>query len=183
MSSEDEEIRITLRLSAGLRDRLASSAAHNSRSMNGEIIARLETSFDSNIDPQSLADAYAAAESMRVMYERRLEGLEADIEVLNEKRRDFQIYMREKRLELVGKIRARHAREDERLERRRESLQQQIEEHEKRIQSYRERSKRLLEDEKAIQQALDRLRDREIELGEVIRALNENAAKLKDKSQ
>lgn len=46
MPSEDEEIRITLRMSSGLRDRLSSAASESSRSMNGEIIERLEKSFD-----------------------------------------------------------------------------------------------------------------------------------------
>src|SRR5690606_1276650 len=39
------EVRITLRLPGSLRDRLLEAADKNSRSMNGEIVARLEDSF------------------------------------------------------------------------------------------------------------------------------------------
>lgn len=42
MNQPDEEIRVTLRLPISLRDRLANKAQENARSMNGEIIARLE---------------------------------------------------------------------------------------------------------------------------------------------
>lgn len=42
MNQPDDEIRITLRLTASLRDRLTTKAHENERSMNGEIIARLE---------------------------------------------------------------------------------------------------------------------------------------------
>jgi chromosome segregation ATPase len=182
MSSEDEEIRVTLRLSSGLRDRLASSAAHHSRSMNGEIIARLESSFDSNIDPQSLADAYAAAQNMRELYETRLGLFEADVQTLENERRNFATYIREKRIELAGKIRARHAREDERLQNKWKSIDTRTEHLEQETKLYRERMDRLIEDEKALDATLDRLRKRETELGDVIRNLSENAAKLKDKT-
>lgn len=43
---ETEEIRITLRLPSSLRDRLLVSASEASRSMNGEIIERLEAYDD-----------------------------------------------------------------------------------------------------------------------------------------
>jgi len=39
---DDTEVRITLRLPGSLRDRLLEVADKNSRSMNGEIVARLE---------------------------------------------------------------------------------------------------------------------------------------------
>ncbi len=42
---DEQEIRITLRLPFPLRDRLSESAASASRSMNGEIVERLEESF------------------------------------------------------------------------------------------------------------------------------------------
>ena len=42
MTDETSEVRITLRLPAGLRDSLAEAADKHSRSMNGEIVTRLE---------------------------------------------------------------------------------------------------------------------------------------------
>ncbi|WP_273727498.1 Arc family DNA-binding protein [Brucella gallinifaecis] len=45
---DDQEIRITLRLPFPLRDRLSESATSASRSMNGEIVERLEESFQAN---------------------------------------------------------------------------------------------------------------------------------------
>lgn len=45
MEDGDDEVRITLRLPAKLRDKLTDGAADNSRSMNGEIVARLQESF------------------------------------------------------------------------------------------------------------------------------------------
>lgn len=59
MASNDEEIRITLRLPAPLRDRVGGSARENNRSMNAEIVATLEEKYP---EPQSftyeeLADA------------------------------------------------------------------------------------------------------------------------------
>ncbi|MDR7034520.1 Arc family DNA-binding protein [Mesorhizobium sp. BE184] len=57
MTDDDAEIRITLRLPAKLRDRLEYSAGMNSRSMNGEIVDRLDWSFDrSTKEMQALLD-------------------------------------------------------------------------------------------------------------------------------
>lgn len=42
MSGSDEEIRLTLRLPASLRDRIAKEAEKSGRSMNGEMVYRLE---------------------------------------------------------------------------------------------------------------------------------------------
>ena len=42
----DEEIRITLRMPANLRDRLTREAASSGRSMNGEIVHRLEKTLE-----------------------------------------------------------------------------------------------------------------------------------------
>lgn len=59
--ADDEEIRITLRLPARLRDQLADKANENVRSMNGEIISRLDASFlDHVIIPPSLFKRIAA---------------------------------------------------------------------------------------------------------------------------
>lgn len=67
--ADDQETRITLRLPTRLRDQLARSAEETNRSMNGEIVARLELTFDAEaIKPDSaniqraLADAAKIAE-------------------------------------------------------------------------------------------------------------------------
>ncbi|MBN8998866.1 MAG: Arc family DNA-binding protein, partial [Rhizobiales bacterium] len=51
MANGGDEIRLTLRLPAELRDRLATSAERSSRSMNGEIVSRLERSLEPLITP------------------------------------------------------------------------------------------------------------------------------------
>lgn len=54
--ADDQEARITLRLPTALRDRLAAIADASSRSMNGEIVSRLESSFQQNVAlPETLA--------------------------------------------------------------------------------------------------------------------------------
>lgn len=42
MSADNEEVRLTLRLPASLRDRIAKEADKSGRSMNGEMVYRLE---------------------------------------------------------------------------------------------------------------------------------------------
>ncbi|MDE4619609.1 Arc family DNA-binding protein [Sinorhizobium meliloti] len=49
----EEEVRITLRLPASLRDKLLASAEDRSRSMNGEIVERLDWSFDRATDERA----------------------------------------------------------------------------------------------------------------------------------
>lgn len=46
MSESDEEVRITLRLPARLRDKINGEIRTSGRSMNAEIVKRLEDSFD-----------------------------------------------------------------------------------------------------------------------------------------
>ncbi len=43
---EEQEVRITLRLPQGLRDRLTVASEANKRSMNAEIVWRIQDSFD-----------------------------------------------------------------------------------------------------------------------------------------
>lgn len=50
MSLADTEVRITLRLPGKLRDRLTEAADASGRSMNGEIVGRLENSFGPSQD-------------------------------------------------------------------------------------------------------------------------------------
>jgi hypothetical protein len=59
-----DEVRITLRLPARLRDRLSHAAEMNSRSMNGEIVERLDWTFDrSTKEMQSLLDQIQARDA------------------------------------------------------------------------------------------------------------------------
>lgn len=48
-----DEVRLTLRLPTALRDRIAAEGTKSGRSLNAEIVQRLESSFD---DQQSLWD-------------------------------------------------------------------------------------------------------------------------------
>ena len=51
----DTQERFIVRFPDGMRDRIAEAAKANNRSMNSEIIARLEASFESRIDEGTLA--------------------------------------------------------------------------------------------------------------------------------
>ena len=69
----EEEIRITLRLPAPLRDKLQSTLDATKRSMNGEIVARLERSFLVNLE--DLKDPAARLQSLAIMISEIAEGL------------------------------------------------------------------------------------------------------------
>lgn len=70
---ESSEVRITLRLSSALRDYLAASAERNSRSMNGEILARLE---------ETVSQKFNRVDSENLRLGRRLESIERNLERL-----------------------------------------------------------------------------------------------------
>jgi hypothetical protein len=61
--ADEDEVRITLRLPAGLRNDIAQSAAENARSMNGEIIARLASFAEQERTIRYLEDIRALLES------------------------------------------------------------------------------------------------------------------------
>lgn len=62
--NDESEVRITLRLPASLRNRLAKASLANNRSMNGEIVERLDWSFDPSTEEMTdlLARAMDASE-------------------------------------------------------------------------------------------------------------------------
>ncbi|WP_080582732.1 Arc family DNA-binding protein [Sinorhizobium fredii] len=72
MSDDQEEVRLTLRLPAGLRDRLTWEASTSGRSLNGEMVYRLEKSL---VD----ADQAEPAERVAELWQ-RIEKLEGDVE-------------------------------------------------------------------------------------------------------
>lgn len=55
ISTNRESDRFIIRLPEGMRDRIKAAAAENNRSMNAEIVARLETSFATGPDQSNLA--------------------------------------------------------------------------------------------------------------------------------
>lgn len=59
MSDQHTTVQYQLRLSPELRDRIKESASAHNRSMNADIVARLESSFDANLEliPLSKYDA------------------------------------------------------------------------------------------------------------------------------
>lgn len=72
MADADEEVRITLRLPAALRDRIAKEANQSGRSMNGEIVVRLEKTL---VDDDKLA---TVEEDLAELW-RRFDDLEAKL--------------------------------------------------------------------------------------------------------
>lgn len=172
MTSDNEEIRITLRLPAPLRDRLAEGATENARSMNGEIVARLENSFGSNVDPKALADAFAIAEDMRARIEQQWDYVHELEKKLAEDRQRFQKEMREKRAELASYVWERRTRERERTK---ESLERKEEKLREIRDRYTARFDALDEREKELNEAIARFNAREKELGDVVRSLSSGA--------
>lgn len=71
MIDEDRHTRITLRIPKDLHSRLAESAAATNKSMNAEIISRLQESFEARHE----ADP-AALQARLDSIDRRLESLE-----------------------------------------------------------------------------------------------------------
>ncbi|MDW9802784.1 Arc family DNA-binding protein [Sinorhizobium meliloti] len=166
--TKEEEIRITLRLAASLRDKLSRAADGNERSMNGEIVARLENSFESNVDPKALTDAFAIAEDMRSRVEQQWNYLQEVERKLLEERKQISEQLRAKRAELAHHIWERRARVREELERKEERVREMRE-------RYIARSEALQEREKELNDAIARFNAREKELGEVVRSLTKGA--------
>ena len=82
--SEDQNNIVTLkvRVTAEFREKIATTAKENNRSMNAEIVARLEQSFDSPMvfDPQNanLITTIVAQSMQTLISELRSEGVEND---------------------------------------------------------------------------------------------------------
>lgn len=75
MSASDEEVRLTLRLPASLRDRIAKEAEKSGRSMNGEMVYRLEKTI---VDD----DTIARHESEIIELYQKVDQLEANLDEL-----------------------------------------------------------------------------------------------------
>lgn len=73
--NSDEEVRLTLRLSAALRDRLAAEAAKSGRSMNGEMVYRLEKTITDT-------DLVSEHETQLAELWQRIDKLEANVDEL-----------------------------------------------------------------------------------------------------
>ena len=58
--------RFQIRMPEGLRDRIRVAAEENNRSMNAEIIARLEASFDENIVTMSKDDSDLISKALAI---------------------------------------------------------------------------------------------------------------------
>ncbi|MBL0374008.1 Arc family DNA-binding protein [Rhizobium sp. KVB221] len=170
--AEEDEIRITLRLPVSLRDRLKARTDQSGRSMNAEIVARLESSFESNVDPKALAEAFAVVEEMRTRMDRQWEYIKkVEKEILDERRKSDE-KLREKRQDLANYLWNRRARFREELVRKEES----IENREARFnQRKREKEESLSLKEKELDEAIERFRAREVQLSEVIRSLARGA--------
>jgi len=67
MAKQDDYVRYTIRVPASLYQRV--QAAAGDRSVNAEIIARLECSFDASSDPQSAASLQARIDALEARYD------------------------------------------------------------------------------------------------------------------
>ncbi|WP_052316164.1 Arc family DNA-binding protein [Sinorhizobium fredii] len=75
MSEDLEEVRLTLRLPASLRDQLTQEATNSGRSLNAEMVQRLEKSL---VEADQMPDPGARVEELW----RRFAGIEAKLELL-----------------------------------------------------------------------------------------------------
>lgn len=77
-SPSDQQARYLLRLPDGLRGQIEASAKANNRSLNAEIISRLERSFDLDDGLTELNDGFSD-------HEKRIDQLEAQVQTLLER--------------------------------------------------------------------------------------------------
>lgn len=77
-SPSDQQARYLLRLPDGLRGQIEASAKANNRSLNAEIISRLERSFD-------LDDGLTELDEGFTDHEKRIDRLEAQVDTLMER--------------------------------------------------------------------------------------------------
>lgn len=78
-SPSDQQARYLLRLPDGLREQIEASAKANNRSMNAEIISRLERSFDLDDGLTALTARIDELESAQIDHEKKLEWAEGQI--------------------------------------------------------------------------------------------------------
>ena len=78
-----EQVQVNFRMPADLRDRLRAEAEENNRSLNAEIVSRLEASFDTDDGRDVVADLYR---KQRVETDREIFELR---EAINALRRDL----------------------------------------------------------------------------------------------
>lgn len=71
--SDNDEVRLTLRIPARLRDRLTAKGKEHSRSLNAEIVMRLERSID-------FEDEYGSLEAVMMEVWKELDELKAKVE-------------------------------------------------------------------------------------------------------
>jgi hypothetical protein len=187
MGREDPQLK--LRLTEALKEAVTEAAKTNNRSVNSEIVARLENSFEITVDPKALAQAYEFTEDLRKRLELAWEEFDADVKRLNaefaqvealrlQQRKDIE----KKRAELLEMLRNERARNreaqrtkeqeiaarEERMFLRGLEMKQRAMERRKQI---REDEARLREEENRIGTYYDRIREREKELGDLIRKL------------
>lgn len=84
-----------LRFSAELRDQIAAAASANNRTMNAEILARLEESFSAS--NKALLEATLVAESLRKNLTQKIQHYDTILESVL--RRELRVQQRERELE------------------------------------------------------------------------------------
>jgi Flagellar capping protein len=171
-----------LRLPDGLRERIKASADQSGRSMNAEIIARLESSYESNVDPKALSAAFSIAEDMRARVEAQWDYLRKVDEDLNEERRKMFAALKERRKEIADYIWEKRAAVREEIRRRTERLLEGEERLRERQRLFlarmSERKEELYRRERELDEAITRFNSREKELATVIRSLTKGATDL-----
>lgn len=174
MGREDPQLK--LRLTEEMKNAVTEAARNNNRSVNAEIVARLETSFQITVDPKALAQAYEFTEDLRARLEKAWEQFNLDVERFNHDVEQLNASRREAHHE---DMRRRKEREDiieereRRFRDRQRTFRDQIKE---RRVAIREEEARLREEEKRMDDLIARLIQREAELGELIKNLTKNTA-------
>ena len=163
-----------LRFPEGLRDRIKTAADLNGRSMNSEIVARLEKSFEDAPSPEDLNAALVLIEQMRdqvTRHQQHLSLIEEETRRERDKLREERNDIREQRLriqqEIAERLRLREERIREREERQLEKAADSRETWKKRIDEVDQRTKQLDE-------AIERMNQREREFAKVISSLSKN---------
>ena len=184
----DEEVRITLRLPASLRDKLLSSADDRSRSMNGEIVERLDWSFErATAEKESLLKLIHEQDSeLRSLREKLAQS---DLRVEPKALADAYAFAEDLRnrcekqwyylQDQEAKLRADRRAFDDQMAEKRKELSDYMRERRKQAREFfaerdatiKERSKFLEKRERELDEVIATYMKREQELGELIKTL------------
>lgn len=159
-----------LRLPANLKDRVEEAAGANNRSMNAEIVARLESSFERHPAAEDLAQAWEVAEDLRQQLKSRLDHINDVVRDYEARYENLTNELQERREKRMDHIERMAALREENLKLR---LERELDRTRKRLETDRrdldERLKRVTERESRLDEIIQQNEEREVRLIEALK--------------